>query len=276
VPGDPLSRRGLFSLDWARAAAPAGPDRAAYREAQLGRWASGAPALLEALSPLVPVLCDVAGAGEDQELLDAVAGDGSLSAEAAARGAVVTACDPAAELVARGRERTEDAGLDVLWEVAEPDALPFGDGSFDAVAGLIGVALAPRARRTVRELLRVLVPGGLLALAVPAPGSLLADALALARRRPEGVPAPADWGREEIAAARIDAVAPGTEVDTRELPFSLEFASEAQAWAACSLALGLPARARDPFANLVSTRSESLASVRIAERATLILARRHA
>lgn len=273
MPDEPLSRRGLLSLTWARGAAPAPPDLADRTAAQRERWAGAAP-LLAALAPLAGVLCDVAAAGPSRRLLDVNAGAGAVSAEAAGRGAVVTACDPVPALVEAGRERTAADGVDVAWALADPEALPFADAAFDAVVSLYGAAFAPHAGRTARELLRVLVPGGLLALAAPAPRSFLAGALGLARPRPEGVRSPAAWGREDVALARLEAAAPGTEIETRELPFSLEFASERDAWTACAGPLGLPAGSRDAFANLVSTRSDAVRVVRIAERATLILARR--
>jgi SAM-dependent methyltransferase len=276
VPDEPVSRRGLFSLGWARAPAgrPARQDLGAQRAARLDAWEAGAIELHAALAPLIAVLCDVAGAAAELQLLEVDAGAGALAAEAARRGAVVTACDPALVLVEAAREATEGEGLDVLWEVASTDALPFADAAFDAAVSVYGTMFAPRPRRTVRELLRVLAPGGLLVLAAPAPSSFLAAALALAGPSPEGVPAPAGWGDPELALERIAAVAPGTEAETRELPFDLEWPSEERAWAACSRALALPARARDPFAGLVAARSAELSRVSIPERATLIVARR--
>jgi SAM-dependent methyltransferase len=276
VPDEPVSRRGLFSLGWARAPLPraARAGLEAHRAARLDAWEAGAADLHAALAALVGVLCDVAGAGSERQLLEIDAGKGALAAEAARRGAVVTACDPALLLVEAGREVTEDEGLDVLWELAAGEALPFADGAFDAVVSLYGTMFAPRPRRTLRELLRVLVPGGLLVLAAPAPRSFYAAALALADPPPEGVPDPAGWGDPELALERIAAVAPGTEAETRELPFELEWPSEERAWAACAPGLALPARARDPFAGLVASRSAELSRVRIPERATLIVARR--
>jgi hypothetical protein len=92
--------------------------------------------------------------------------------------------------------------------------------------------------------------------------------------RPRGIPSPAAWGREDVVHERIEAVAPGTEVELRTHPLWLEFESEAAAWLAYSGPFGLPASARDDFADLVAARSDSLARVEMEEPVTLVLARR--
>jgi SAM-dependent methyltransferase len=274
VPEEPVSRRGLFSLGWPRAAARGSSPGAAldaYAEGRLAAWEAGATALHTALAPLHDVLCERAGAGPDRELLEVDAGEGTLSAAAARRGAVLTACDPSPVLVDAGREQAEDEGLDVLWETAGSDALPFADGAFDAVLSLYGTIWAARPRRTLRELLRVLRPDGALVLAAPAPRSFLAAALELAAR--PAPPDPAVWGDPEAMRERVAAVAPAATVEAAEVPFALEWPSEAEAWAACRPVFALGPGARDPFARLVSSRSTELSRVSIPERASLIVVR---
>jgi SAM-dependent methyltransferase len=278
MPDEPLSRRGLFSLGWARQPAGRAPRSAVdpYKADLHARWAAGAGPLLDAWAPLAGALCDVLALEPDFELLDVAAGHGAVSAEAARRGATVTACDPVPALVEAGRVRTEAERLDVLWEVGDPEALPFADWSFDAAVSLYGAAFAPRPRRTVRELLRVLTFDGLLAMAVPASGSFLDATLALAGPPPAGIPAANLWGRDGVARERIEAVAPGTEMETRELPYTLAFASEAAAWDACAGPLGLSDAVREDFADMIVARSQGRGEVRISERALLVLARRGA
>lgn len=276
MPADDLSRRALLRLQFARH--PARPAPEPVKAAISERWERGADALLRAWEPLAGVLCDVAGVADGMRVLDAASGDGNVALEAARRGAAVSACDISPAQVDRASERALASELTVLFRVADVEALPEWDESYDAAISGFGAALAPRPRHAVRELLRVLRSGGWLVLAAPAPGSLTAAAIALAQggpgALPDGFPSPTDWGRDEIAEQRVRSVAPDVDVETRVHPLTLAFASEAAAWAAYAGPFGLPDSARDAFADRVAALSESTASVRIAEPVTLVLARR--
>jgi 2-polyprenyl-3-methyl-5-hydroxy-6-metoxy-1,4-benzoquinol methylase len=277
VADDPLSRRALLRLDFGRARAPR-PDPAPYKAGLGWRWHGGADLLLRAWEPLAPVLCDVAGVRPGDRVLDAGTGDGNVALEAARRGATVTGVDLVPAQVTRARERAEAAGLDVDLRTGDVEDLQDADGSYDVVLSAYGATLAPRPRLAVRELLRVLRPGGLLVLAAPGPHSLAARVLELAQEgpgeRPRGIPSPAAWGREDLARERIEAVAPGTEVEVRTHPLALAFGSEADAWQAYSGPFGLPPRVRDRFADLIGALSDAIARVEIEEPVTLVLARR--
>jgi SAM-dependent methyltransferase len=282
VADDPLSRRSLLRLHfgWMRELAERSerPDPEPVKAGIAWRWERGANALLRAWAPLAPVVCDAAGVGAGMRVLDAATGDGNVALEAARRGAQVTAVDLAPEQLARARERAAVTGADVDWWDGDVEALTDADGRYDAVLSVYGATLAPRPRRAVRELLRVLRPGGVLVLAAPAPDSLLAGVLRLAQdgpgALPEGLPSPAAWGREDMARERIEAVAPGTAVEIGAHSLELAFDSEAGAWTAFSVPFGLAEASRERFADLVGGRSKRLGSVEISEPVTLISARR--
>jgi 2-polyprenyl-3-methyl-5-hydroxy-6-metoxy-1,4-benzoquinol methylase len=237
------------------------------------RWVPGADTLLRAWEPLAPMVCDAAAIGPGMRVLDAATGDGNVALEAARRGATVTAADLVMRQLERAGERADAAGLPIDWLAADVESLPVADETFDVAVSVYGAIFAPRPRRATRALLRALQPGGLLVLAAPAPGSLLARAFELAPR-PAGVPSPAAWGREDVARERILAVAPDTEVEVRTHSFAVEFESELAAWLAHAGPLGLPAAARDRFADAVAMLADDAASVHIDEPVTLVLARR--
>ena len=59
-------------------------------------------------------------------------------------------------MVELGRERVPRAN----WLRADVQDMPYPNGAFDAVLSSFGAVLAPRAKRTARELVRVTAPGG--------------------------------------------------------------------------------------------------------------------
>jgi SAM-dependent methyltransferase len=104
-------------------------------------------------------LLDAAGVGPATSVLDLCCGAGLLAGAAADRGATASGLDfsPAMLAVARAAH----PGL----RLAEGDAeaIPFPDGSFDAVVSSFGIHHVPRPERALAEALRVLRPGGRLA-----------------------------------------------------------------------------------------------------------------
>ncbi|WP_055586500.1 class I SAM-dependent methyltransferase [Streptacidiphilus griseoplanus] len=108
----------------------------------------------------VEPLLDAAGVRAGLRVLDVGCGPGRVAAAALARGARVTAVDASPEMVrlAAAAHPALDAQKGVL-----PD-LPFPDGSFDAVTGNFVVNHLGDPAAGIAELLRVLRPGGRLAL----------------------------------------------------------------------------------------------------------------
>ncbi|WP_197093746.1 class I SAM-dependent methyltransferase [Nonomuraea sp. SBT364] len=100
------------------------------------------------------------GPGARTRVLDAGCGSGVVTAGALARGARVTAFDSDAAMAGLAARRHPEA--EVL--VARLPRLPFADGTFDAVAGNFIINHAPDTAAALRELRRVLRPGGTAAL----------------------------------------------------------------------------------------------------------------
>jgi ubiquinone/menaquinone biosynthesis C-methylase UbiE len=104
-------------------------------------------------------LAELAGA---TRLLDAGCGTGRFAALASERlGARVWGVDPSEEMLARARAR----GLrGVGWRRASLERLPFKDGWFDAAHAHLVLHVVPDRAAALRELARVLSPGGRLAI----------------------------------------------------------------------------------------------------------------
>lgn len=99
--------------------------------------------------------------GPDVRFLDVAAGSGGLGIPAARRGAQVVAVDIAPTMIERLVARARREGLaNVEAHVMDGTALDFGDDTFDVVASLNGVSLFPDLPGGLRELVRVLKPGG--------------------------------------------------------------------------------------------------------------------
>lgn len=106
--------------------------------------------------PLFGAALDTARVTSGTRLLDAGCGAGLLALLATFRGARVTALDASPGLLAIARQRLPAA------DVREGDlgALPFADDSFDAVTAVNSLFYADDMGAAMRELVRVVRPGG--------------------------------------------------------------------------------------------------------------------
>jgi SAM-dependent methyltransferase len=263
----PLSRRALFGLGLsARARADIDYDGLTARVR--AAWEEAPEPLLRALEPVADAAVELAGVTDGEQVLDAGAGDGNVALACAERGADVEACDLAAAMVARGRART---GERVRWTQADVQALPYADAAFDVVISTFGAALAPHARRTARELARVLRPVGRLVIAAWAPRGLpgrLDEHVTL----PDGVRAPSDWADEETARRRFEPVVDGLERRTRTVP--LAFPSPDAMYAALAGSFGLGEASRAAFDGLLAAQNNRPPAAEIDARYILYAGRR--
>ena len=166
-------------------------------------WASGDyPEMVTTfLLPVGERLVEAAGIAAGAKVLDVAAGTGNASLVAAARGADVTASDLTPELLDAGRARAAEAGLELEWPMADAEALPFEDASFDVVMSCIGVMFAPHHQAAADELVRVCRPGGTIALLSWTPegmiGGLFRAMKEFAPPPPPGAQSPPLWGSED-------------------------------------------------------------------------------
>lgn len=110
----------------------------------------------------VDSLLDAARVGAGMRVLDVATGPGHVAAAAAARGAQPVGVDIAEGMLAVARR--DHPQLD--FRRGDAEALPFADACFDAVVGAFVLNHLPRPEVAAAELVRVLAPGGRLALSV--------------------------------------------------------------------------------------------------------------
>jgi demethylmenaquinone methyltransferase / 2-methoxy-6-polyprenyl-1,4-benzoquinol methylase len=98
-------------------------------------------------------------------VLDVATGTGLVARELARKNVRVVGLDQSPAMVARGVEAVRERGLDgrVRFTLGQAQALPFADGSVDAVTFTYLLRYVDDPAATVAELVRVLRPGGVMA-----------------------------------------------------------------------------------------------------------------
>src|ERR1044072_1232583 len=150
-------------------------DFVAVKGRQQAAWSSGDYAVIGTTLQIggesLAEACDLRW---DEDVLDVAAGNGNATLAAARRGARVTSTDYVSSLLDRGATRAQAEGLDVRFQTADAEALPFESASFDAVLSTFGVMFAPDHAAAASEMARVCRPGGRIGLANWTPDSLVA------------------------------------------------------------------------------------------------------
>ena len=179
---------------------PAVPDFEAIKTRQQATWASGDFGRIGVLLQIVgESLCEAVDLVAGERVLDVAAGNGNASLAAARRFAEVTSTDYVPDLLEQGRVRAEADRLPIAFQVADAERLPFSPESFDVVLSTFGVMFAPNQRRAAAELLRVVRPGGRIALASWTPEGFVGQLFKVIGRfvpPPAGLASPMAWGTE--------------------------------------------------------------------------------
>src|SRR5690349_871368 len=125
-------------------------DRArAIKARQQAMWASGDFAVIGTTLQIVgEQLNEAADVRSLHQVLDVAAGNGNATLAAARRFAAVTSTDYVPALLERGKRRADAEGFEnITFEVADAEALPYREGSFDIVLSTFGVMFAPDHQR---------------------------------------------------------------------------------------------------------------------------------
>jgi len=198
-------------------------DLQALKNRQMTTWASGDYAVIGTTLQLVgELLAEACDLHYDERVLDVAAGNGNATLAAARRGGVVTSTDYVSGLLERGRERSRAEHFDVSFLEADAEALPFEDGSFDAVLSTFGVMFTPDQPRAAAELARVCRSGGRIGLANWTPEGFIGQMFKTLGKHlppPAGVKPPSLWGVEDHLKELFGDKAAAIKVTRREFNF---------------------------------------------------------
>ena len=176
------------------------PDYAAIKQRQQATWASGDYTIVGTTLQIVgETLAEAADIRADERVLDVAAGNGNATLAAARRYARVTSTDYVQALLDKGRQRAEAEALDIRYQTADAEALPFEAASFDVALSTFGVMFSPDHATAARELLRVVRPGGRIAMANWTPEGFIGRLFKIIGAHvapPAGLKSPALWGTE--------------------------------------------------------------------------------
>ena len=182
-------------------------------------WASAdyATTAIE-LAPAARQVVEAASVVPGAHVLDVACGTGNAALAAAEAGARATGVDSEPKLLAEAAERPGGGG--VSWLEGDLLALPAGDGEFDVVVSVFGVLFAEDAPSAASELVRVLAPGGTIALANWIPEGPIVAAMG---RLAEALGSPPrtgpSWGSEADVRALFEPHGLAVRTERRELAF---------------------------------------------------------
>lgn len=133
-------------------------------------WEKHRAVLRQMFAPVTQALVEDAAIGRGDAVLDLATGPGepalSVAERVGPKGRVV-GMDAVPQMIEAARREAARRGLgNASFEVADAETLPFAANSFDAVVSRFGVMFFPSPVHAIREALRVLKPGGKIAMAV--------------------------------------------------------------------------------------------------------------
>lgn len=175
-------------------------DYTGIKQRQQAAWTSGDYAVVGTTLQIVgELLAEAVDLRAGERVIDIAAGNGNASLAAARRHARVVSTDYVPHLLEKGAARAQAEGLDVEFQTADAEALPFPDGSFDVALSTFGGMFTPDHGKTARELLRVVRPGGRIGMTNWTPAGFIGQLFRLIGSHvppPAGLQPPALWGSE--------------------------------------------------------------------------------
>jgi len=176
------------------------PDYSAIKQKQQVTWASGDYASIGTRLQIVgEQLAEAVDLRAGERVLDVAAGNGNATLAAARRFAQVTSTDYVPELLDQGAARARANGLEITFQPADAEALPFDNGAFDVALSTFGVMFTPDQVKAAQELIRVVRPGGRIGLANWTPEGFIGELFRVIAAHvppPAGLQSPMLWGSE--------------------------------------------------------------------------------
>lgn len=130
-------------------------------------WYRWSPTLTQWLGKATDKMLEMAGISSGQKVLDVAAGAGEQSISTAKKvgpDGYVLATDISSNILEFAKMMADQAGLDnIKTEVMDGENLTVADESFDAVISRVGLIYFPDQQKALKEMLRVLKPGGKIA-----------------------------------------------------------------------------------------------------------------
>jgi SAM-dependent methyltransferase len=174
------------------------------KKRQQATWASGDFAVIGTTLQIVgEQLAEAANVRAGDYVVDVAAGNGNATLAAARRFARVVSTDYVPQLLERGAQRAKAEGLDIHFQRADAEALPFEDATFDVALSTFGAMFTPDHARASRELLRVVRSGGRIGLANWTSEGFIGKLFSLVAARvppPVGTQSPMLWGSKSRIA----------------------------------------------------------------------------
>lgn len=177
------------------------PDYTTITTRQQTMWSAGD--FSEVGRQVIPVseaLVEAVDPHAGQRVLDVACGAGNAALAAARRYCEVSGIDYVPALIERAKERAQAERTPVDFRVADAQALPYADATFDVVLSVFGVMFAPDQEKAAAELVRVTRKGGRIGLACWMPEGMVFEFFQEQVKRmppPPGVKPSHRWGTEE-------------------------------------------------------------------------------
>ena len=198
------------------------PNYDAIKTKQNATWASGDYSKIGSSIQLSgELLAETLDLTPGTRVLDVAAGNGNITLAMARRGCEVTSTDYVEALLDRSRQRAQAEGLEVEYQKADAENLPFEDGTFEAVVSTFGVMFTPDQAKSASEMQRVCKSGGHIGMANWTPESFIGRLFAVIGKHvppPAGVSSPALWGTRDWLATHFDS-ASNIAIEARDFIF---------------------------------------------------------